>query len=120
MNRHSIENCPIRRNVYIRNLLATKFAQYGYLRREVVADARSYGVLLTNEVLSSYMNSFDELTGEPVSAHQLPSLAILQWLCARWGIDLTMVATSVQLTEDQLKERARNFTPTNFIKKKKE
>lgn len=119
MNKHRIENCPFRRNVKIRNMLVHKFAARGMSQKDVVDDAREFGMPLTREVLSSYINSFDPVSGKPIPGRQQPAMETLLWLCARYGIEISIEVKPVNLSEADLRQRARDFNPKTFIKKKR-
>jgi hypothetical protein len=118
MNKHRIEHCPIRRNLLIRDLLVKKTKEAGYNQKEVVDDAVAFGMPLTKEIYSSYLNSFDPLTGDPIEGHYFPSMETVLWLCARWGIDVSLLVTEMNLPEEELRRRARKFSPKTFIKKR--
>lgn len=107
-----------RSNIHIMLALVSRWNAKFMSYNDVAQDAANYGrVGINSPVISRWVKSFDEKTGEvkPGIINNITDENVL-WLCWRWGVDVRMSAkVNHKLSNAELIKRADKFNPYDIF-----
>lgn len=108
--------CPIKNNYRIKCELENAFAKAHMINQDVVSDAKARGVKMDAGQLSRYLNSFTERgkLKDGVDEPRLSAESIL-WLCARYGVNVSIEVQAVSLTPEAIENRVKKFDPYDYL-----